>query len=124
VAPIRGLVLAFGLFAAAFTLHIAGGATDQGWLFAIAVALIYVTATAFPVLALVLAGSVSPLGRAITLNAGLLLGMLFTGGALWAANGRAFAWWTAPGAILLVFAVSSSLRLVFARRLAATTRGA
>ncbi len=53
---IFGLISAFALFAASFALHIVGGATDQGWLFAIAVGLIFLTATGFPAIALVLSG--------------------------------------------------------------------
>ena len=45
------LVVTFGLFAASFALHIVGGACDQGWLVAIAVALIYLAAAGFPAIA-------------------------------------------------------------------------
>ena len=48
---IRGEVIAFVLFAASFALHIVAGAMDQGWLFAIAVVLIYISATGFPAIA-------------------------------------------------------------------------
>ena len=51
-----GLTGAFGLFAAAFALHIVGGASGQRWLFAIAVALIYLTATGFAAISLAIAG--------------------------------------------------------------------
>ncbi|MBI2766173.1 MAG: hypothetical protein HYX53_09710 [Chloroflexi bacterium] len=82
-------------------LHIIGGATGQGWLFAIAVALIYVTATGFPAIAAWTSQAESATGRWLTLFAALPIGLLLTGGALWAANGRSLAWWTAPAAAIL-----------------------
>lgn len=117
MASARGLVLAFGAFAAAFALHIAGGASGQRWLFAIAVALIYATATAFPTLALVLAGRATSRERDLILYGGGAIGSGLTAAALWAANGRALAWWTFPGALGLVVVVNLLLRLAFGRRL-------
>lgn len=111
MAAVRGLASAFALFAGAFVLHIVGGATDQGWLFAIAVALIFVTATGFPAIALWLGGlqhERSGEARA-TLVAGWTIGVGLTIAALWAANGRAFAWWEFPLAPALVGAVSLRL---------------
>jgi hypothetical protein len=100
--PARGLVLAFFLFAAAFALHIVGGATDQGWLFAIAVALIFVTAGSYPLTARIL-GRVSPgRERTLTTGAGVVIGILLMAAALWAANGRAMAWWVVPVAAAFV----------------------
>jgi hypothetical protein len=126
MASIRGLGLAGAAFLGAFALHIAGGATDQRWLFALAVALIYASAASFPTLALVLAGPATPAQRNIILNLGSMLGVAFTAGALWAANGRAFAWWTVPAALVLVFGVNLALRYRFRRRLGlpATVRAA
>ena len=113
MAALRGLGIAFALFAAAFVLHIIGGATDQGWLFAIAVALIFVTATAFPAMAMWLAGlqHERTLEARFTLVAGWTIGVGLTIAALWAANGRAFAWWQFPLAPAMVGAVSLRLGL-------------
>jgi hypothetical protein len=54
---VRGVLAAAVLFLGAFGLHIVGGATDQSWLFAIAVGLIYLLATGFPWLASLLSGT-------------------------------------------------------------------
>ena len=104
---LRGLGLAGLAFLGAFALHIVGGASGQRWLFAIAVGLIYLFAAAFPVVALLFAGRVSRLERAIILNAGIVIGIALLGAALWAANGRSFAWWTTPAAIVGTFATSA-----------------
>lgn len=113
----RGLGFAFVFFAASFALHIVGGATDQGWLFAIAVALIYVAATGFPAIALAAAGLTRSAGwqARLTLGVGTAAGLVFTLGALWAANGRAFAWQQFPLAPLL--ALVSSFAILRLRRL-------
>jgi hypothetical protein len=103
----RGLVLAFALFAASFALHVVGGATGQRWLFAIAVALIFVTAGGFPAIALLLSGTVHRSREwryALAIGAGA--GWVLTMAALWAANGRAYAWWQGPAAIVMVWATS------------------
>ncbi|MCK9519735.1 MAG: hypothetical protein M0R74_12040 [Dehalococcoidia bacterium] len=113
----RGTLLAFALFAASFALHIVGGATDQGWLFAIAVVLIYFFAAGFPFVATVLAGT--PLGqqqRQATLVVGTVAGVAFTSAAYWAANGRSFAWWEIPAAAISVAVVSGFLFAVSKRR--------
>ncbi len=99
---VRGLVLAFGLFAAAFVLHIVGGATDQGWLFAIAVVLIFAMAVLFPAIAVALARSPSGNERRVTAALGALAGIALTASALWAANDRTMAWWTVPVAAIAV----------------------
>jgi hypothetical protein len=108
---VQGLGIALAIFLASFALHIVGGATDQGWLFAIAVALIFVSATGFPVIATI-AGRFpdlqSPEAR-LTTAVGAAAGYGFTVAALWAANGRAFAWWEFPLAAALVFAVSGAM---------------
>jgi hypothetical protein len=111
MAAVRGLGLAFALFAAAFALHIAGGATGQDWLFAVAVALIFVTATGFPALALWLGGlrHARTAQARVVLVVGWAAGVAFTIGALWAASDRAFAWWQFPLAPALVGAVSLRL---------------
>ncbi len=92
-------------------LHIVGGASGQGWLFAMAVALIYLSATGFPVLALVLGGfrEVTSAEARITAGIGAAAGYVFTTGAVWATNGRAFAWWEFPLACALVLAVSTAM---------------
>ncbi|MGE0599511.1 MAG: hypothetical protein AB7J35_06290 [Dehalococcoidia bacterium] len=106
-----GLVAAFVLFAASFALHIVGGATDQGWLFAIAVGLIFLTATGFPAIALLLSGELfdSISAARTTLILGFLIGSGLTLGALWAANDRSFAAWEFPVAPALVIVVSAVL---------------
>ncbi len=110
---VRGLGIAFALFAASFALHIVGGATGQGWLFAIAVAFIYITATGFPAIAIIIAGfpDLDHPGARFTGAVGAAAGYVFTVGALWAANGRAFAWWEFPAAFLLVM-LSTAIILV------------
>lgn len=97
---VLGLVVAFGLFAASFALHIVGAALDQRWLFWLAVGLVYLFATGFPIVAWVAAGA--PPGDRITLALGTVAGLALTVGALWAANDRAFAWWQWPLAPVLV----------------------
>lgn len=109
---VGALLVTLALFAGAFALHIVGGATDQGWLFALAVALIFGTAAGFPAIAAALAGRLD----AVTLTGGGLAGVGLTSGALWAANGRAWEWWTVPLAVLLVLAVSSLLWLAWRMR--------
>jgi hypothetical protein len=111
MAVVRGIGLALAIFVASFVLHIVGGATDQGWLFAIAVALIFVTATGFPVVALWLGEmrSVRSSQGRLTVAIGGAVGYCLTVGTLWAANGRAFAWWEFPLAIVLVGAMSLAL---------------
>ena len=114
---LRGLTIAFAFFAGSFALHIVGGATDQGWLFAIAVGLIYIAATGFPAIALLISGL--HMNRdwqpRLTLTLGAVAGMGFTLGALWATNGRAFAWWEFPLAPLLVGASSALLMAIYRR---------
>lgn len=108
---VLGLLGAFALFAASFALHIVGGATDQGWLFAIAVGLIFLTATGFPAIALLLSGELfgSLATARKTLVAGFVLGTGLTLGALWAANDRSFATWEFAVAPALVIVVSAAL---------------
>jgi len=110
---LRGLFLAFGLFAAAFALHVIAGATDQGWLFTIAVMFIYFFVTGFPFVATVLAGTpLTETDRRILLGAGSLLGIVFTSGAYWAAAGREMEWWVIPAAVPSVLVVSTALFLL------------
>jgi hypothetical protein len=108
---LRGLVLAFGVFAASFALHVVAGAADLGWLFAIAVGLIFASAAGFPALAALLAGRADR----FVIVAGGVAGYGLTLGALWAANGRAFAWWVWPLAAALVVAVSGAAFALAAR---------
>lgn len=91
-AAIRGLGIAFAAFAAAFALHIVGGATDQGWLFAAAVVLIYISATAYPAIALWLSGLSYRDGQVprLAVGMGVGIGLLLTMGTLWATNDRSF----------------------------------
>lgn len=102
MAVIRGLVLALTFFAASFALHIVGGATDQSWLFAMAVVLIFLSATGFPAFAAFFGRTMD---RAL-LAVGGAVGVVLTAGALWAANDRGFAWWHGPAAVGLVVVVS------------------
>lgn len=114
---IKGLVIAFAAFSFAFALHIVGGATDQGWLFAIAVGLIYVIATGFPAIALWIAGLPYNGSEAakFTYTTGVIIGTGLTLGALWATNGRSFAAWHFPSSIILVAVVSAVILLIRSR---------
>ena len=114
----RGLGIAFAFFAGSFALHIVGGASNQRWLFAVAVGLVYLTATGFPAIAVVASGLARSqrLQMKMVLGLGAIAGVGFTIGALWAANGRAFAWWQfvlGPGLVLV-----SSVTLLAVRRFA------
>ncbi len=110
---LRGLLLAFGLFAAAFALHVVAGATDQGWLFSIAVGIIYFLVTGFPFVATVLAGApLAETERRVLLGAGAVVGVVLTTGAYWAAAGREFDWWVIPAAFPSVAIVSTALFLL------------
>ena len=122
---IRGLSIAFGLFAGSFALHIVAGASGLGWLFAIAVALIYVTATGFPVIAIVAGGfpDLDHPGARFTGAVGAAAGYVFTVGALWAANGRAFAWWEFPAAFALVILSSAMILLAWRARMGSRANG-
>lgn len=112
---VRGVVVALAIFVASFALHVVGGATGQGWLFAIAVALIFLSATGFPVIAVWAGGfaDLRPVEARATAAIGAAAGYGFTVGALWAANGRAFAWWEFPLAALLVLVGSAVLLLAW-----------
>lgn len=118
------LVVGFVLFAGAFALHVVGGATGQDWLFALAVALIYLTAAGFPAIAAAFAGRMDML----TGGLGGLIGAGLTSGALWASNDRAWGWWTVPLAAVLVALTSSALWWTWhaseSRRGGVTPRGA
>lgn len=107
VAAVRGNVIAFVLFATAFALHIVGGATDQEWLFALAVALIAVCAAGFPVIAVAFSGASSGPVRALTAAIGGAAGAALTASALWAAEGRAWAWWHIPAALAVAMAATA-----------------
>ncbi len=100
----RGFGIAFGVFAASFALHIVGGATDQNWLFGTAVALIYLSATGFAVIAWLAAGA-CPNDR-LLVGAGMAAGFGLTLSALWAADGRSFAGWHVPLGVALVLTTS------------------
>lgn len=102
---LSAVAIALGLFLAAFALHIVGGATDQGWLFALAVALIFLTAAGFPTIAAVIARR----RDLLTIGVGSLLGVTLTGSALWAANDRSMAPWIAFAAPSIVIGVSTLL---------------
>jgi hypothetical protein len=99
-----GLFGALIIFLACFALHIAGGATGQDWLFAIAVVLIYLSAAGYPAIAWLLGGR--PTGRPYLLAPGALIGLALTTAALRAANDRTFAWWQVPLALAAILATS------------------
>ncbi len=113
MAAVKGIGLSLLLFAAAFGLHIVGGALDWAWLFGFAVAMIFLIATGFPAFALWIAGLKYPGGPLArqTYVIGTTIAMGLTLGALWAANGREFGTLTFILTPLLV-AVMSSLLLV------------
>lgn len=114
---VKGIVITFAAFAFSFALHIVGGVTDQAWLFAIAVGLIYAIATGFPAIALWIAGLTYKGSEAAktTYTAGVIIGTGLTLGALWATNGRSFAGWHFPASIVLVAIVSSVILLIRSR---------
>lgn len=109
MAIVRGLLCAFALFAAAFALHIVGGATDQRWLFAVAVALIFATAVSFPVLAWLAGGRPAGSQRTAMLALGTVVGTVLTAAALWAADDRSTAWWHVPASLAAVVAMEAAL---------------
>ena len=104
---LRGFGIAFGVFAASFALHIVGGATNQDWLFGTAVALIYLSATGFPVIAWLAAGALA--NDRVLFSLGMVAGFGLTLSALWAANDRAFAGWQFPLGVALVLTTSALL---------------
>lgn len=114
LAIVRGLLLAFVAFNGAFVLHIVGGATGQGWLFALAVALIFLSATGFPAFALLFAGHTGRSARRSLVVLGSVAGFALTMAALWAANSRASEAWQVPVA-LLAEGAGSALVLALAR---------
>jgi hypothetical protein len=95
------------LFAAAFVLHIVGGATDQGWLFAIAVVLIAAVTVAFPLLAVAIGRPWSDRERLVTAIGGGIAGAALTAGVFWAANGRSWEWWHVPASVAIAAAASA-----------------
>ena len=117
VQAVRGLALTFLAFAAAFVLHIIGGATNQDWLFALAVVLIVVIATGFSGWALWFAGLADSGSRAAMLTdlLGGIAGSVLTVGVLWAANDRTFEAWHFLAAPLIECAVSALVVFVVVR---------
>jgi len=111
---LRGHLVATGLFVGFFALHVVGGATGQGWLFALAVAGIFVSATGFGAIA-ARAADVPATSRAgvIMVATGSLAGVVLTSSALWAANGRAWAAWEAPAAVALVLLGTAAVEAGF-----------
>lgn len=107
MAAARAFLGAFIAFAASFALHIVGGATDQDWLFAIAVALIYLSAAGFPAIAWLLAGA--PADGRVFMILGGIVGSVLTISALRAANDRTFEWWQLPLGIALVALTSVAI---------------
>jgi hypothetical protein len=117
LAAAKGLVLTFVLFAGAFALHIVGGATDQDWLFAIAVGLIFLIATGYSGFALWIAGLAQAGTRAAAWTdlLGGIAGSALTIGALWAANDRAFEPWHFAVAPLIEAGVSGLVVFIVTR---------
>lgn len=104
-----GLAGALGLFLASFALHIVGGATDQDWLFAVAVGLIFFFATGFVWVATVLARTRIRDAHRNFLIASFGIALALTGATLWAASDRSFEAWHAPAAPVLVFLATAAL---------------
>jgi hypothetical protein len=104
---LRGLGIAFGVFAVSFVLHIVGGASNQDWLFGTAVALIYLSATGFGVIAWLAAGARA--NDRVLFSLGMIAGFGLTMSALWAANDRTFAAWQVPLGAALVLTTSALL---------------
>ncbi len=105
---VRGIGGAALLFLASFALHIVGGATDQDWLFAIAVALIYFFATGFSWVATLLSGTRIRDTHRYFLLVTLLIALGLTWATLWATSDRSFKAWHAlagPGFVLAATAV-------------------
>lgn len=106
---VLGIGGALGLFLASFGLHIVGGATDQGWLFAIAVGLIFFFAVGFVWVATLLARTRIRDAHRYFLSAGFGIALALTGATLWAASDRSFQAWHALVAPLLVFIATAML---------------
>ena len=90
----RGIVFALLLFLAAFALHIVGGATDQDWLFAIAVVLIFVVASSFAFIAALLEGTPLREAKRPFFVTSIAIALVLTEATLWAAR---FGAWRAAG---------------------------
>lgn len=113
----RGLAIAFGLFAAFFALHIVAGAADLGWLFIIAVALIFASASGFPAIAFAAATKRAQAKQPrIILGIGYVAGTVLTASALWAANGRSFAWWEPPAGAVFAALTSAAMLILMGKR--------
>lgn len=113
----RGLAVALGLFAAFFALHIVAGAADLGWLFIIAVVLIFAAASGFPAIAFAAATKRAQQKQPRqVLGIGFLAGTALTASALWAANDRSVAWWEAPVGAVAVLLVSSAMLILLGKR--------
>ena len=113
---LKGNLIAFAIFAGAFALHVVGGATDQGWLFAIAVALIFWSAIDFPALALRFSGGEGRTTRRTVFALGAVVGVALTSGALWAAADRSWQVWTVPLAVAFVVGCHGLRAVIPARR--------
>ncbi len=109
----KGIGITLAAFALAFGLHIIGAATNQGWLFAVAVGLIFAISTGFPAIALWVSGLAYKGSEAaqFTYRFGVIIGTGLTLGALWATNDRAFTAWHFPVSILSVAVVSAFVLL-------------
>ncbi len=106
---VLGIVGALGLFLASFALHIAGGVTGQGWLFAIAVGLIFFFAVGFVWVATLLAKTRIRDAHRYFLIGCFGIALTLTGATLWAASDRSFEAWHAPAAPVLVFFATAAL---------------
>ncbi|HET7737577.1 MAG TPA: hypothetical protein VFK32_03300, partial [Tepidiformaceae bacterium] len=83
--------------------------------------LIYLTAAGFPAIA----GRIARRADVVTFGLGGAAGVALTSGALWAANDRAWAFWTVPLALALTLVTSAILwRLRLPGRAAVSSRGA
>ncbi len=115
---IRGFAIAAGFFAGSFALHIVGAASNEAWLFILAVALIFISATGFPAIMHATAGQKARAHHGRTMwIIGSFAGISLTASALWAVNERVVAWWQVPVAAAAVAIVSSALWVVLRQKI-------
>jgi hypothetical protein len=112
VKSVLGLVGALALFFASFALHIVGGATDQGWLLAIAVALILFFAIAYVWVATLLSRTRLRDSHQNFLIAAFAIAMTLTEATLWAASDRSYQLWHILAAPTLIIAATGILARV------------
>ncbi len=114
---LRGFFVAAAFFVSSFVLHIIAGANDLGWLFMIAVVLIFFAATGFAAVSYLASTKTAQVlfGR-ILLAVGGVAGATLTASALWAANDRTFAWWQPIAGLAATVVVSSAVLVLAGKR--------